>query len=330
MHPPGMFMTSRCVAFPKSEVFVVQFLLAEKSSSWLARHSRFTIVLAMLFWGASFPAMKFSISQMDPYFVVFCRMVLGSICLLPLVPHAPRFQYKKGDIWWLLALVLFEPCLYFFFEIRALELTTATQAGFIASTLPLMVILGSSLLLKEKIRARSIVGMLVAFAGMTLLTLTSEKNTAAPNPLLGNTFELLAMGSATGFTLILKHLADRYHPILLTFFQTIAGALFYLFAVFSEHPFKTLFENPTTLGIILFLGIVVTVLAYIFYISGIQRIPANEAILFVNLIPIFGMLLSMFFLGESIHLIQGAACVLVILGVLVGQKRQPVIDHNAA
>ena len=299
-------------------------------SDWIIRYPRFTIILAMVFWGASFPAMKFSITQMDPLFVVFCRMILGTICLLPLLKGLPPIRYQKRDLWWIIALVLFEPCLYFYFEIRALQLTSATQAGFIASTLPLLVVIGSALFLKERIRVQSILGMGVAFAGMILLTLGSEHDLSAPNPILGNLFEFLAMISAAGFTLILKVLADRYHPIILTLFQTIAGALFYAFTVFHGNPFADLFSNPQALMVILFLGVIVTVLAYVFYISGIQRIPANEAILFVNLIPIFGMALSFILLNERINLIQSVACILVISGVLIGQKRRPVIDHNTA
>ncbi len=297
---------------------------------WLERYPRFTIVLAMVFWGASFPAMKFSITQMDPMFVVCSRMLLGSLCLLPVLRFLPPLKYRKKDIWWLLALVLFEPCLYFYFEIRALQLTSATQAGFIAATLPLLVIISSAIFLRETIRIRSIMGMIIAFVGIAILTLGSDTDASAPNPVLGNLFELFAMLSATGFTLILKFLADRYHPILLTFFQTLAGALFYAFTLFHGHPFTDLFSNPQVMLIILFLGIVVTVLAYVFYIGGIQRIPAVEAILFVNLIPIFGMLLSFLCLGERINLLQGLACILVVTGVWVGQKRKPVIELNAA
>jgi len=293
-------------------------------------HPRFLICIAMLFWGASFPAMKFSIAQMSPMFVVFCRMILGTLVLLPMIGFLPRAQYRKYDIWWLIIMVLFEPCLYFYFEIRALQLTSATQAGFIASTLPLMVILASALILREKIKSRSIIGMIIAFTGMVILTLRSSVETNAPNPILGNFFELLAMLSATGFTLTLKRLADRYHPVLLTFFQTVAGSLFFAFSGFGKNAFLPLFSDYHTFVIILFLGVAVTVIAYVFYISGIQKIPANEAILFVNLIPIFGMALSMLFLKEQINRIQAIACVLVILGVIVGQKRQPVIDRNAA
>ena len=106
--------------------------------------------------------------------------------------------------------------------------------------------------------------------------------------------------------------------------------LYEVITLFHGHPFTDLFSNPQVMLIILFLGIVVTVLAYVFYIGGIQRIPAVEAILFVNLIPIFGMLLSFLCLGERINLLQGLACILVVTGVWVGQKRKPVIELNAA
>lgn len=288
------------------------------------------IILAMVFWGASFPAMKYIIGQMNPYFIIWIRMTLGACCILPFISKNSLAHYQKGDWFLLLLMVLFEPCLYFYFELSALKLTTASQAGFVAATLPLMVIASSALILKEKIYPRSILGITIAFAGIVMLTFTSSSSETSPNPILGNMFECLAMGSATAFTLILKKLTTRYSPLFLTLMQTLGGVILFFPSVFFQDDLQTIFQTPPVLAVLLFLGIVVTVFAYIFYITGIKLIPANEAIVFVNLIPVFGLLLSMIFLSETLNLLQGAACLLVLSGIGVGQIKSKTPPPNPA
>jgi drug/metabolite transporter (DMT)-like permease len=289
--------------------------------SLIHRHPRWALLFAMLLWGASFPAMKHVIGGLSPFGVVWVRMVIGSVVLLPsLVGFLRKPTLKRVDVPWILLMLVSEPCLYFFFEIQALQLTSATQAGFIAATLPLMVLCMSAWLLRERIRHRAVTGILVAFSGVVLLTAGSITNESSPNPLLGNSFELLAMFSATTFTWALKRLGSRYDPLFLTWLQCAAGAVVFAPAGFPLDQWAILAGEPELALVLLFLGAGVSVGAYVLYIGALQKTPANEAIVMVNLIPVFGMGLSMLLLGETLTLLQWFACILVLAGVLIGQS----------
>ena len=74
-----------------------------------------------------------------------------------------------------------------------------------------------------------------------------------------------------------------------------------------------------------YLGVVVTLFAYGLYNYGVSQIPANQAAGFINLIPVFSVLLGMLILGETMNFWQWCACGLVFGGVLVS-RRLPV-DH---
>ena len=63
--------------------------------------------------------------------------------------------FHRGDLKYLLFMAVCEPCIYFVFEAKALQLTTASQAGLITSMLPLMVALGAFLVLKETISGKN-------------------------------------------------------------------------------------------------------------------------------------------------------------------------------
>jgi drug/metabolite transporter (DMT)-like permease len=289
-------------------------------TSIIRKHPRLALILAMLLWGASFPAMKHSIGAMSSFGVVWIRMGIGSLILLPaLFAFIKKPTYQKGDWRWLSLMVISEPCLYFFFEIQALRLTSATQAGFIAATLPLMVLGMSAWLLKERIRKPAIAGIAVAFCGVLLLTATSEANESSPNAWLGNAFELLAMLSATSFTYALKRLGNRYDPLFLTWLQCAVGFIVFARGGFPLEQWAVVSESRELVLVLLFLGAGVTVGAYALYIGALQQTPANEAILMVNLIPLFGMGISLLLLKETLTAPQWLACGIVLLGVIIGQ-----------
>ena len=69
----------------------------------------------------------------------------------------------------------------------------------------------------------------------------------------------------------------------------------------------------------LYLGTVVSVGAYGLYNFGVSRIPASQASAFVNLIPVFTIVLGFWALDERLNFWQWMACALVFAGVLVSQ-----------
>jgi drug/metabolite transporter (DMT)-like permease len=278
--------------------------------------------LAMLLWASSFIALKYVFSVFDPMVVLFARMVIATLCLLPLMLRpGVRRRYQKGDWKWLAALALAEPCLYFLLEARALVYTSASQAGVITATLPLLTSLGALLFLKERLGRTVWLGIAVSFAGVLWLTLTGEQSADAPNPLLGNALEFLAMVCATGYILIAKKLSVRYSALVITAAQTVLGMLWFGVLLFT--PWVTL---PQTLPLwpslwVLYLGAGITLGAYGLYTWSVSRVPVAMAGAFVNLIPVFTVLLAWVILGETLSAQQQLACLLVFGGVLISQRK---------
>ena len=118
--------------------------------------------------------------------VIFARMALGSLIFLAAWRWRGRIDYQPGDWKWLLGLAACEPCLYFIFESLALQHTSAAQAGMITALLPLLVAVGAFFLLHEKIARNTWLGFALAVLGALWLTLASESDGHAPQPLLGN------------------------------------------------------------------------------------------------------------------------------------------------
>ena len=278
------------------------------------------LLAACILWGSSFIAMKVAVTNFHPLFVVFARMSIAAVAFLFLMRRF-RADYRAGD-WKLIALMaLCEPCLYFVFEAYALQYTSASQAGMVTAILPLMVALGARLALGERTAGRTYAGFCLSIVGVVWLTGVAVQTENAPNPLLGNFLEFVAMCCATGYMVLLRHLSARYNAWFLTFTQAAVGAIFFLPAM-ALPGVQLPQELPLIPALcIVYLGLVISIGAYGLYNFGMSRVPAGQASAFVNLIPVVSVVLGCLLLGDTFTKQQMLAAVVVFAGVFLSQRK---------
>jgi drug/metabolite transporter (DMT)-like permease len=286
---------------------------------------------AMMLWASSFAALKYTFESFEPFFVIFARMCVALLFVLAVFPRTFRgLRPDRGEWKWLLLMALFEPGLYFLFEAEALANTSASQAGMITAMLPILVAIGAWLWIGERLTRRILFGGFLAISGAIWLSLAASKTQSAPHPLYGNFMEFLAMLTAAGYTLTLKHLTRKFRPLFLTAFQALVGTLFFgIVMLLTGTPLPESLPAEPSLAI-LYLGIAVTFGAYGLYNYGVSRIPASRASLYVNLIPLFAVLLAWLLLDERPgwqELLGGA---LILGGVWIAQREEPKIAGELA
>jgi len=278
------------------------------------------LVLAMVLWSSSFVALKLAFRSYDPMVVIFGRMVVASLCFAPFIPgFRSTTLFHRKDLRPLLFMAFCEPCLYFIFEARALELTSASQAGMITAMLPLMVAIGARFVIGEVLTTRTLVGFGVAILGGCWLSLAGQPSENAPNPVLGNFLEFMAMVCATGYIISLKRLTARYSPFFLTAVQAFVGAVFFLPFLFLPTTVRPERFDLLPAMAIVYLGAVVTLGAYGLYNYGVSRIPVSRSAVFINLIPVFSVILGALILGDRFSFFQYVASGLVFIGIYLSQ-----------
>ncbi len=292
------------------------------------------LTVAMLLWGSSFAAIKVALEGYQPIVMTFGRMALGSLTLLPMSVHWKRsVEYKRGDWKIFLLLVLSEPCLYFLFETYALRYTTASEAGLITALLPLLVAVSAWFVFKERLGLLAWIGFFLALAGVIWLTLAGAGNeeSAAPDSLLGNSLEFMAMVVATLYTLCVRRLAN-YPAFLIAAVQAFGGMCFFgvlLFIFPSQLPES--FPLAPTLATV-YLGVVITTGAYGLFNVGVARLGAGRGAAWTNLLPVSTLIISFFYLGERLAAWQYVAILPILAGVVLSQMtpRQPKRPANVA
>jgi drug/metabolite transporter (DMT)-like permease len=278
------------------------------------------ILLAVMLWGGSFAAMRVTLKALSPWTVMWIRMMTAVIILVPFAGKLRLCGYRAGDWRLLIPMALLQPCFYFLLESNALCLTTSSQAGVIAASVPLMVSVGAWLFLNERLVRRTLVGLAMAMAGVVMLTLLNDPGGKAANPILGNLMEMGAMICAAANMIMVKQLSRRYSPWMLTALQVVAGAIFFLPGLwFLLQVSASAWTLPVVLSL-LFLGGLVTLGAFGLYNWGMSRIAASRASVFINLVPVFAVAIGWGLLGESLSLTQCIAATVVICGVWFSQR----------
>ena len=209
---------------------------------------------------------------------------------------------------------------------KGLEYSTPINSTVIITTTPIMVFLFSVLLLKENIRPKRAIGVLMGFLGALSLILFSQQATAnASNISLGN-FLFVINASAYGFYMIyVKPLSEKYNTIHLLKWLFLIGLVITMPFTLPELMAVDFQQLP--LSIWWRIGFVVlgtTFMTYLLMVYAIRHLRATSLSVFTYLQPIIGIVYAILVGADFMTPIKWIAMSLVLVGVyLVTKQEQP-------
>jgi drug/metabolite transporter (DMT)-like permease len=281
---------------------------------------RLAVLGAVLLWGGSFSTMRMALAVLSPWSVMWLRMMIALVCILPAYKTVNLSVYRKGDWKLLVPAVILQPCLYFWLESAALGLTSSAQAGIISASVPLLVAVGAWMALREAMNTRILAGLLLSLVGVAVLSLSGEATESAPAPLLGNGLEFLAMVCAAANMILIRVLGRRYDAWTLTVMQVVTGCIFFSPGLVQLLKIPPTAFTPGLVFILIFLGAGVTLGAFSLYNWAMTRMPASTASAHINLIPVVAVSCGFLFLGETMNLVQIIAAGVTLCSVLMTQR----------
>lgn len=277
-----------------------------------------SITIAVLLYGTTLTATKICLDYYTTPQLMTFRMIISAVLFLPFIFTVYKnVRIEKKDIFLILLMMLCEPCLYFVFETTALKYTTSGQAGIVSALEPVLLVIAARIILKEKFVRIVYLGLFIAILGSVLLSISSDESKLAPNPLLGNFLELIAIILTDTCVITTKYLMEKYPPFFLAGIAVIGGAFFFAgLNIINQGSFAVVCN--ASLFLVLYLGIL-TVVAYALYNFAICTLPASKFSPFLFLLPVAAVFFGWFFLGETFNLKQFAACILVFIGIFICQ-----------
>lgn len=277
----------------------------------------FIMVLPPLFWAGNFVVGRAVVSaQIAPITLSFWRWLLAMLILLPFVLK-PMWQQRKviqTHFWKICFLAILSISAFNSLAYIALQYTTATNATLLNSFIPIFILVIMGLFFKEKISNKQILGVLVSLAGVfVILTRLDLEIIKALSINKGDLWMLVAALDWALYSIFLKYLRpEELSPLPFLGIMVIIGTLvlvpLLLINPFNEAP---IVWNEGMIKALAYIAIFPSIFAYLAWNYGMQKLGAATGGQFIHLMPLFGALMAVVFLGESIHLyhLLGGACI---------------------
>ena len=274
----------------------------------------FVLVTALVSGTAIF-VNKFAVADMSPFIFAAMKNILVAVFLFSLILLFRDFGKLKSlgrKNWLKLAAIGLVggsiPFLIFFY---ALNLTSALNAGFLHKTMFIFVAVMALFLLREKISKKFIAGALLLL-GANFMLFSGVSGFGLPDLLI-----LIAVLFWAGENILSKHTLKELSGRQVAFGRMFFGSLFMLVFLIFSGQFSLIFELGTEqIGwVLLTSGFLF--LYVLFWYSGIKHIEVSKAACVLLLGQPVTALLSFVFLGSGITLMQGAAFLLMLIGVVL-------------
>jgi drug/metabolite transporter (DMT)-like permease len=276
-------------------------------------------ILISIVWGGNTPSIKIALEGLPPLALAGVRFILGALTVLVWVRMARVPLGPSRREWRLLLFLLSLFVLQIYFLHAGTRYTLAAHSGVFVSTGPFFLTLFAHFFLPgDRLNFSKVLGMSLSFAGVVVIFAEGFLKSAT-DYLVGDAIVLLSgllLGARQVYT---KTLTQSIHPARLLFWQAALSipVFFALSAVFERGA--TYHLDARILSAIVYQGVVIAGLAFIFWTLLLRRFNASRLSVFGFFAPISGVVISYFLLGEPISngLILGV--ILVGVGIVVVQ-----------
>jgi drug/metabolite transporter (DMT)-like permease len=286
------------------------------------------LLLTALFWGGTFVAGRIVSKNVGHFSIAFLRFLTASLLLLVLTwrieGRLPRLRASQLVSIILLGLTgVFAYNAMFF---KALQTIEAGRAALIVATCPVFITIASAIFFRERISLLKVFGIVISVSGaIVVVTRGSAREAIEGGVGWGEFFILCCVLSWVAYSLIGKSVMKDLSPLVAVTCSSVIGTGALAVPALREGLIHNIPGHSLTDWLcVLYLGIFGTVIGFVWYYQAINRIGPVKAGLFINFVPLFGVLLSFLVLRETITLSLAIGAVLVISGVYLTNRTSRV------
>ena len=288
------------------------------------------LATAMLLAGLCVTLGKMALAHLTVVALAGPRCVAAALFLVPLAlaeagrgPSARAVLAGMGAREWvdLVAQAFFGIVAFTLLMLGGVALTSAGEAGLIAATMPLAILVLALPLLGEGLRARPLVAALVATLGIAVVTFADPgtETAEAGRRWLGNLLVAGAVVSEALYTLFAKRLAARLPPATMALLLNVIGLV--LFApLLALQPWGALIRDVpwTAWGLAALYGVLTSGLALVLWYRGTRWVTGGVAGLFTVFLPVGAIVSGVLLLDETVEPHQAAGAAVIALALLIG------------
>lgn len=284
-----------------------------------------SLVLTTFLWGGTFIAGRVLSGSVSPIDSAFLRFAIATIALIPMVVLVDkRLALPPAKCWFSLVLLgltgVFSYNVFFF---NGLQHISAGRAALIIASTPLAITLLAAVFLGEKLTPLKLCGVLTCLVGAIVVISNGH-----PTLLFSGGFGpgekalLGCVASWTAYSLIGRHVLKTLPPLTSVCYSALIGTVFLGIPALQGGLFSHLSGiSIVGWGSLFFLGVGGTALGFSLYYMAIVKIGAARSSVFINLVPVFSLLLSWLILDETVKYIVIIGGIMILCGVSLTNYR---------
>ena len=274
------------------------------------------LALCILLWASIPVATKKILLELDSLQILFYSTIFSTLVLGILIVFQKKItllkRYNKSQYSIMFLLGFLGNYLYYIFLYGALSKTTASEGFILAYTWPIMVLILSFIILKDMVTIQKILGILISFFGIIIIT--TNGNIATFN-LTNFQGDILALSGAFVFALF-SVLGKKYN-----FDKTISVFIYFLSALIFIIPTVLIFSEITFPSFkvwlwIIYNGVFVNGISYIFWFKALEDGETHIVSNLLYLTPFISLIYILIFLDEKILISAVVGIVVIVVGVL--------------
>ena len=302
---------------------------ARASGNWLANQPYLLLSITALCWAGNAIVGRLAAGHIPPVTLSFLRWSLAFLVVLPIAwSHLKRdWAAIRGKLGTMIVLSITGIGIFNTLQYWALEYTQALNTLLLQSAGPLFVAVWSLVLLGVRLTLAQACGIVVSLTGVLVILLHGDLTTL--KSIEFNKGDLIFTVALVIFGLysVLTLKRPEIHGLSFVAFTFGCGAAClvpFLIWELLTRPVMQLTGN--NLLMLFYVAVFPSTIAYLCFNRGIQLIGANRAAPFFHVVPVFGSVMAIVFLGERPQLFHIVGFALVLTGVFVASRKQARAD----
>jgi len=294
------------------------------SGSWIANQPYLLLCITAMCWAGNAIVGRLAAGHIPPVTLSFLRWFVAFLIILPFAwKHlAQDWAAIRKNLGMMMLLSFTGISAFNTLQYWALEHTQALNTLLLQSSVPLMVAVWSLVLLGIRLTLGQLLGVLLSLAGVLVILLHGDLTTLSKIEF--NKGDLIFIVALLIFALysVLSLKRPRIHGLSVAAFTFGCGALFLVPFLIWELGARPVMQLTTTNLLSLFyVAVFPSTVAYLCFNRGVQLIGANRAAPFFHMVPVFGTVMSIVFIGEHPQAFHFIGFALVLAGVFAASRK---------
>ena len=285
-----------------------------------------SLLAANIIYGLNYSIAKSVMpDSIKPFALVSLRSISTAALFWITSLFMPKEPVKNKDLLFLFGVSFFGVVINQTLFLVGLDMTSPINSSIILSTNPIFAFVFAALILKERITFLKGTGLAIGLSGVLLLILQNGTPDISSSTFIGDTYTLVNTISWAFYTVIIKRMLERYHPITVMKWTFLFGMLINLPLGYNQ--LSTMDWSAISLNAWLAIGFVVvfaTYLGYLLITFGLRKLSPTVVSTYTYTQPIIAAYLASLMGQDHITLVMLISALLIFAGVFVVSRQKNI------